>query len=230
MNIIKLQLLLLLLVAQTSLATQLQDVKAIEAAVSAYVQSSMGANDNYQINLTPLDTHLQLPFCDESLDVSPQAAEVKPGHNTLLVQCKGSQPWKIYSSVTVKLYKEVLVLARPLQRNAVIHAEDIVRENREISALNQGYLLNPLDVVNKQAARNLQIGAVLNGQSYQDLTLVKRGDHVTIQLGKSGMSITMAGIALMNGAKGDRINVKNTSSQKLIQAMVVDTAKVSVNF
>jgi flagella basal body P-ring formation protein FlgA len=34
----------------------------------------------------------------------------------------------------------------------------------------------------------------------------------------------------MNGAKGDRINVKNTSSQKLIQAMVVDTAKVSVNF
>ncbi|WP_347989017.1 flagellar basal body P-ring formation chaperone FlgA [Methylomonas sp. AM2-LC] len=230
MNIIKRQLLTLLLVPQISLAAQLQDVKAIENAVSSYVQSSLDTNGRYQINVTPLDMHLQLPFCDENLDVSPQAAEVKAGHNTLLVQCKGSQPWKIYSSVIVKSYKEVLVLVRPLQRNAVIHAEDIVRENREISALSQGYLLDPLDVVNKQAARNLQIGTVLNGRSYQDLTLIKRGDRVTIQLGKSGMSISMAGIAMMNGAKGDRINVKNTSSQKLIQAMVVDAAKVSVNF
>jgi len=44
------------------------------------------------------------------------------------------------------------------------------------------------------------------------------------------MSISSAGIALMNGAKGDRINVKNSSSQRVIQAVVIDAGLVSVNF
>ena len=136
----------------------------------------------------------------------------------------------IYNIVAVKSFKEVLVLSRPLRRNEMIHAEDIGSETRDISTLAHGYLVDPAEIINKQAARNLTQGSVLNKFSFEELTLVKRGERVNIQLGKAGVSISTTGTAMMNGVKGDRINVKNISSQRVIQAVVVDAGQVSVNF
>jgi len=51
-------------------------------------------------------------------------------------------------------------------------------------------------------------GSVINKLSYEDLVLVKRGELVNIQLGKAGVAISATGIAMMNGAKGERISVK----------------------
>jgi flagella basal body P-ring formation protein FlgA len=230
MKMLKLTFWLLLMGFSTIAAAELQSLPEIQAAVQTFVQTSLSPEGNYQIDVTPLDAHLQLPKCDQALEVMPQSSEVKAGRNTLQVSCKGSQTWKIYTTASVKSYKEVLVLTRPLRRNDIIHAEDVAHENREVGSLSQGYIVNPDDVINKQAARNLQLGTVLNAQSYQDLIVVKRGDHVNIQVGKAGVSISMAGIAMMNGAIGEKINVKNISSQKMVQAVVVNPSQVSVIF
>ncbi|MGD0960143.1 MAG: flagellar basal body P-ring formation chaperone FlgA [Methylomonas sp.] len=218
-----------LLLANSCLAGEFQDVRAIQSAVKDYAYAALNPDGRYQIEVMPLDARLQLPFCGQTLEISPQNGEIKAGRNTVQVQC-ANPAWKIYSSVTVKSYKDVLVLAKPIRRDDVIHAEDIVTESREISTLTQGYLLDAADAVNKQAARNLLPGAVLNPSSYRIAALIKRGDRVSIQLAKAGVTISMAGIALTNGVKGERINVRNISSQKLIQAVVLDSAQVQVNF
>jgi flagella basal body P-ring formation protein FlgA len=62
------------------------------------------------------------------------------------------------------------------------------------------------------------------------LTLVKRGERVNIQSGKAGVLISATGTAMADGAKGQKINVKNLSSQRVIQATVVDSGQVSVYF
>jgi flagella basal body P-ring formation protein FlgA len=230
MTILKFPVLLLLFSLSAAMAAEVQSIASIQQAVSAFVAANLDNSGHYKTEAAPLDQRLSLPLCDNSLQVFLQAGELKPGRNTLGVRCTGGQNWMIYNQVAVKLYKDVLVLTKPLRRNEIITAEAISHETREVSALQQGYLLEPADIINKQATRNLAIGSVLIPSSYADLTLVKRGERVNIQLGKAGMSISSAGTALMNGAKGERISVKNISSQRVIQAVVIDAGLVSVNF
>ena len=230
MTLLNLSLCILLFSLPAASAAAQQSIASIQEAVSAFVSASLDAGGNYKIEAAPLDSRLSLPVCEVPLQVFVQSGGLKPGRNTLGVRCTAGQNWMIYSQVTLKSYKDVLVLSKPLRRNEIIAADAITRESREVSSLQQGYLVDPATIVNKQAARNLAIGTVLNPSSYADLTLVKRGERVNIQLGKAGMSISSAGTALMNGAKGDRISVKNSSSQRVIQAVVIDAGLVSVNF
>jgi flagellar basal body P-ring formation protein FlgA len=207
-----------------------QSVDSIQEAVKNFVNAAQVAGGNFKVELTPIDPRLALPLCEKPLDVFVQSGELKPGRNTLGVRCTSGQNWMIYNQVILKVYKEVLVLSKPLHRSELITADAVIKENREVGSLQQGYLVDPGIVVNKQAARNLAVGTVLNASSYADLTLVKRGERVNIQLGKAGMSITSTGTALMNGVKGDRINVRNNGSQRVIQAVIVDAGLVAVNF
>jgi len=219
-----------LLISNTVNAADIQPVPSIEEAINAQIKLSLGTSAKYEINITPLDRQLKLPLCDQELQVYPQSGEVKPGHNTIAVKCSGSNNWLIYTQVYLRSFKNVIVLNKALHRNDVIKPEYLQSENREVSTLIQGYIEDSAELVNKQAARNLAAGAVLNSQSYQELTLVKRGDKVNIQLGNQGISISAAGTAMSNGIRGERINVKNLSSQKVIQAVVMNAGQVAVNF
>jgi flagella basal body P-ring formation protein FlgA len=230
MKTFKSHALMLLFVSQASVALPMQSLQAIQDAVSQYVKSSLNADGKYQITAPQLDSRLQLPLCEEPLQIYAQAGEIKAGRNTIGVRCNGSKNWTIYSVVQVKSYKDVLVLTKPLRRNEIIRAEHLVSETRDIGTLQQGYLLDPADIVNKQATRNLVTGSVLNKLSYEDLTLVKRGERVNIQSGKPGLLISATGMAMMDGAKGEKISVKNIASQRVIQAVVVDSGQVSVFF
>lgn len=230
MKTIKLCALMLLLVSQVSMALPTQSLQTIQDAVSAYVKSGLEAGGKYQITVPQLDPRLQLPLCDQPLQVFSQAGEIKAGRNTIGIRCNGATNWTIYSVVPVKSYKDVLVLSKPLRRNEIIRAESLASETRDISTLQQGYIVDPADIIDKQAARNLAAGSVLNRLSYEDLTLIKRGERVNIQSGKAGLLISATGTAMMDGAKGEKISVKNIASQRVIQAVVVDFGQVSVYF
>ncbi len=229
MKTIKLHALMLLFVSQVSIASPTQSLQSIEDAVMTYVKSSLEVGGNYQITETQFDPRLQLPLCEQPLQVFAQG-EIKAGRNTIGVRCGGSKSWMIYSVVGIKSYKDVLVLSKSLRRNEMIRAEDIVTETRDIATLQQGYVLDPAEVINKQASRNLAAGSVLNKLSYEELILIKRGERVNIQSGKAGLLISATGTALTDGAKGERISVKNITSQRVIQGIVVDPGLVSVPF
>ncbi|MGZ4960060.1 MAG: flagellar basal body P-ring formation chaperone FlgA [Methylomonas sp.] len=230
MKIMKLPALMLLLVSQVSIASTIQSLQSIQDAVKTYVNSSLEVGGNYQISETQFDPRLQLPLCEQPLKVFAQAGAIKAGRNTIGVRCDSSKSWMIYTVIGIKSYKDVLVLSKSLSRGELIRAEDIVTEARDIATLQQGYLLDPSDVINKQASRNLAAGSVLNKLSYEELILIRRGERVNIQSGKDGLLISATGTALMDGAKGERISVKNITSQRVIQAVVVDPGLVSVPF
>jgi flagella basal body P-ring formation protein FlgA len=58
--------------------------------------------------------------------------------------------------------------------------------------------------------------------------LIKRGDRVAITAEKSGIGISMNGIAQSDGSRGQAIRVKNQNSERVINAIVIDSGKVSV--
>jgi flagella basal body P-ring formation protein FlgA len=221
---------ILLFVSETALAGPMQSVPFIQDAVNGYINANLAPDGHYEIGGARIDPRLQLPQCEQPLQVFIQSGELKPGRNTLGVRCNAEKGWTIYSIVSIKSFKNVLVLNRSLQRSDVIRAEYLNAESRDIGLLQQGYMTELDDVVDKQAVRNIPAGSVLSKLHITELTLVKRGERVNIQSGKAGVLISATGTAMADGAKGQKINVKNLSSQRVIQATVVDSGQVSVYF
>lgn len=221
---------LLLVASQPCSAASNQSLQAIQDAVNRFVESSLAPEGQYQISNAQIDNRLQLPACEQSLEIFAQSGELKPGRNTIGIRCPSANSWTIYSTVLVKSFKEVLILTKQLNRNEIISMEHLKTETRDIATLQQGYISNPEDIINKQAARLLPAGTVLNRTHYAEPRLIKRGERVNIQSGKAGLQITTAGVAMMDGIKGQKISVKNATSQRVIEATVVNPGLVTVYF
>jgi len=230
MNTIFTAVVLLLLSSRLGLAAPTQSIQAIQQDVDKFVRANLEPGGDYQISIAQIDPHLQIPACDKPLMLSPQSAAIKPGLNTIAVHCNSDKGWTIYSIVAIKAYQQVLVSAKPLLRNEQIHPEHLTQERRDVGSLQQGYLSDPLDVLNKQVVRNIPAGTVLTRSHYSETTLVKRGEQVRIQSGKAGLLISAPGVAMMDGVKGQQIRVKNASSQRIVQATVINPGVVAVSF
>lgn len=228
MKIINLSFCLLLFASPLTESASFQSLTAMQDAVQNFVQSSLDPAGQYQLSSAQIDPRLQLPSCSENLQIFSQSGNVKPGRNTIGIRCPGAENWTIYSTVAVKSFEAVLVLAKQLNRNDRIGPEHFTIETRDASMLQPGYLTDPNDIIDKQATRFIPVGSVLYRSHYSEPTLVKRGERVSIQSGKPGLLITSTGVAMTDGIKGQRISVKNVTSQRVIQATVVNLGLVNV--
>lgn len=219
-----------LLAAGQVTAAPTQPVQAIRDSVTQFVGAVLEPGGRYEVVVAQIDPRLQLAMCAQPLQAFAQSGEIKPGRNTVGVRCQGEKGWTVYSVATVKAFKQVAILNKSLRRNDVIRAEYLNFEIRDAGLMQAGYVTDASQVVDKQAVRNIPAGSVLNRQHYAEPTLVRRGERVNIQSGKFGMLITAAGTALNDGTEGQRISVKNLSSQRVIQAVVVGSGQVTVNF
>ncbi|WP_054760597.1 flagellar basal body P-ring formation chaperone FlgA [Methylomonas koyamae] len=221
---------ILMLASGMALGGGFQSAQQIQDAINQFVQSALEAGGKYEINLAQPDPRLQLPNCEQALQVFAQTGEIKPGRNTVGVRCYGDKGWTIYSTVLVKSFKDVFVLNKSMLRNDIIRQEHLNVETRDAGMLPQGYVTDISDVLDKQAARNIPAGSVLNRQLVTDPTVVRRGERVNIESSKAGVVISAVGAAMSDGAKGQKISVRNLSSKRVIQAVVVNAGQVSVNF
>lgn len=224
--------LLLLLVSYPKLinASQIQTIPSIKSAIQHYISSNLPKDTDYDLTLGKIDHRLQLPLCNEPLTLFMPNSSLKPGRNSISIKCLKNKRWKIYTSVVINIYKEVLVLSQPLNRGEILTQDNLKFEKRNISSLRSGYLTDKQMIVNMQAIRNLREGKVLNKSNFIKPRLVKRGDKVHIKVSSPNLDISMAGISLMNGIKGQSIRVKNITSQQIVQATVVQSGVVEVIF
>lgn len=221
---------LLLFASATANTAALQSVQVIQDAVQSFVQASLDPAGQYQISSAQIDPRLQLAACTENLDIFSQSGEIKAGRNTIGVRCPGVNNWTIYSTVAVKSFGQVLILTKQLSRNDRVSPQHIAAEMRDTSTLQRGYLTDAADIIDQQATRVIPVGSVLYKSQFTAPTLIKRGERVSIQSGKAGLLITSTGVAMMDGTQGQQISVKNVSSQRVIQATVVNSGLVNVFF
>lgn len=214
----------------SSLVVAAQSIQSIQTAIEQFATARLEQEARYDIAVAPLDPRLQLPDCADALQIFLPGDELKPGRNTVGARCTAPQPWTIYSTVNIKMYKDIVVLTKPLRRNDLIKAEHVKVETRDTATLQQGYVQSIDDVIDKQATRHLAPGTVLSRALFIEPPVIKRGTRVNIQSGRKGLLISAPGIAMMDGGKGQQISVKNASSQRMIRATVVDPQTVLVAF
>jgi flagellar basal body P-ring formation protein FlgA len=205
-----------------------QALDSIYSFVKETIETSMSTNADFEINVLPLDTQLKLGECTKPLEAFKANNLIKAGRVSIRVHCSGEKKWSIFVSAIIKVYEPVIVLTRPVQRGEIIARQDLNVERRDVSNTRGDFVTQFEQIENKEAARNLPSGAILGLKSVLVPPLIRRKDKVIINSGEAGVSVQMSGTALMDGAKGEVIKVKNDSSGRIVSGMVIDSGMVLI--
>ncbi len=137
---------------------------------------------------------------------------------------------RIPANIEIEAEGEVFVAARDLAINENIAETDVRLDKRRLVKPPINYLTDAEKLRGIRLIKNLAAGSELTTDTFVAGVVVRSGDAVRI-VGQSGkLQITVSGIARTNGKIGDRISVKNSQSNAVIQATVVDEGLVKVFF
>ena len=123
--------------------------------------------------------------------------------------------------------KKVFVLKYSKLKGDTIKKSDLVLSEKN-KAMSNGAINDLQSILGKKAKKSMREGAVLKANHLKPDWLVHKNQRIIIEHSIGTISVKMEGIALSNGAKGDRVLAKNISSNKIIEGFVKSAKKISV--
>lgn len=167
-----------------------------------------------------LDPRLRLAQCEQPLTPFLPHGRGRGSHVTVGVRCAGAKPWTLYVPAQITVHVEVLTAAGTLARGSVLKESDLRPIARDIAALPHGYYRDARALVGMQLRRPLRPGEVISPAMVERAALIERGQALWLVGTSGGVSVSMKGEALEDGALGERIQVRNLSSKRIIEAEV----------
>jgi flagellar basal body P-ring formation protein FlgA len=205
-----------------------QSLNSIYEFVKDTVARNINTSAEYEISVLPLDSQLKLAECTKPLEAFTANDLIKAGRTSIGVRCNAEKKWSIFTSAIIKIYENVIVLSQPIQRGEIITRQHFAIEKRDVSKLRGDFVTQAEQIENKQAARYMPAGAILNLRNFIEPSLIKRRDKIIISSMQSAFTIRMDGVAMMDGKKGQLIKIRNENSGRIINATVVESGLVSV--
>lgn len=122
----------------------------------------------------------------------------------------------------------VVTAARFLDRGTVLTPNDLKIERKPKNQVRTGMIGDIGLVVGKQVRRGVKDGQVVRESELTEPVLVKSGATVSIVLKSGALTLTATGQAMSDGKIGAPIQVMNTQSKRVLQAVVAGTDQVIV--
>ncbi len=219
---------LLLVSTGAAAAPPVQPVAAIDAVVRQHVAASLEPEAEIDVQIGRLDPRLRLALCDQTLVANDARTGRNGATSSVEVRCEGSQPWSLYVPVTLVSFAEVVVAAHPLPRNAVLTAADLRLARRRVNPYDADYFTTVEQVDGQIAVRAIASGQQLGGSNLKRPQLVRRGEQVIVTSIAGNIKVSVQGRALENGALGDRIEVQNANSERVVEGEVSGAGVVVV--
>lgn len=130
------------------------------------------------------------------------------------------------SAVAARGNVQVLTYARDIAAGEVVGPADIVWA--KAAAAPGDAARDPDAVIGMSARRPLRSGAVVAAHDVAAPIVIKAGEIITVAYEAEGISLALQGKALSAGGVGDTLNVENTASKKVIQAVVAGPGQAVV--
>lgn len=187
---------------------------------------------------TQITANRSFPACDHVPEMRP----ANGNWSLIRMSCAAPRPWVRHLRSTARRARhipsttarqqpsgpEVVKLVRSLKRGAVITSADIeLAPSGGSDGL--GVFSNPADVIGRTLTANVGEGRVLQARQLEQNWLITRDIPVEIGFQDSAVSVSMPGIALENGQLGQMIEVRNSSSGRVLHAIVAGPQKVQIN-
>ncbi len=119
------------------------------------------------------------------------------------------------------------VLAQKMPNNAVIKDADIAWLEMPKDQVTFDTVTQPEKLIGQALKRSMPGNTILKERDLQKAQILSRNTSVDIIYNTPTLSLKTIGIALDNGGEGDIVRVRNTTSNKIIQAIVQDGTTVS---
>jgi len=218
----------------------LESVVAIRSAAEAAVRLYYTApGSRIVVSAGALNSRIALPACLRPLLATVPKRASPASRLSVPVQCPGNggsngssnTGWLVRVPISLHLFRSVLVTSRPLQRGDGLQLSDLHSEERDITALGYG-VINDLpnalaEARGRTLARPLGAGHVLTPNDLGGRRMVLAGDRVQVVAQLEGIEVSTGGIALGGGDNGARLRVRNQSSGRIIDAMIIGPGQVS---
>ncbi|MEQ1889160.1 MAG: flagellar basal body P-ring formation chaperone FlgA [Alphaproteobacteria bacterium] len=130
-----------------------------------------------------------------------------------------------YSAIEMHM---VPVLAQPVGRGEIILDGAVVLQQMKRSPAGIDYITSSEVLIGMAAKRPLRAGVPLRSSDITQPKLVSKGDLVTIAFEAPGLSLSVRGKALDDGARGQAIRVVNTQTSRTFEGIVAATGYVLV--
>lgn len=222
-----------LLCVNTSLyAENIQSLDLLRNKIESHIISELPNYSEGKLKVTAdkLDSRLNLKACaDNKLEIFNPYNSPLLTASTMGIKClEPENHWTLYVPVKISILKTILVAKNALIKGQRISSNDFYAMEMDTQKLKQGYFTNAQELIGLVCQKNIAPDSPLNSYNVELPKLVRRGEHIAITTGNDNLSISMDGIALDEGANGDKVRVKNLSSKRVIEAQVVGTKKVKV--
>ncbi len=197
---------------------------------SVHERDEQDTTRRVDIEVSSIDPRLPLALCEQPLIASLNQNQRPIGRINVKVECQGAAPWTKYLPVTIHVYEKVLTTTRPLARGEIISEADFNLQETDVSMLRYSYIQDPALALGMEVKRSLNANTTLIQEALEAPTLVKRGDTVVLSAKAGTVEIRQQGVALQSGELGKQINVRNSSSDRTVQAVVTGYGQVQVGF
>jgi len=207
----------------------IQDPESIRETARQFAAGMAAAERGAaRVEVGSLDRRLRLPQCDKPLSAFLSPTSRGATRQSVGVRCEGAVPWSLYVPVTIERPGQVVVAVRPIPRGQVITEEDVRVAERDLGTLHRGYLTDPAQAIGQRAERDLPGDEALSPTNLGKPSVIKRGAEITIVAADELLDVRVGGVALASGGIGDRIRVRNASSKRELDAVVVGEGIVQV--
>ncbi len=142
----------------------------------------------------------------------------------------GDQSTEHQLVVNCRLFREVLVPARKINRGESLTPEDFEVLVRDVLASHSPLVAASEPIENYESKQSLMPGKLLSWRDIQEKPLIKRGQVVEVVAEEGFMRISVKGEALQDGKAGDFISVRNLTTRKNLQARILNEQVVQVLF
>lgn len=206
-----------------------QAIEVAEKAIADLAQRAGWRDYRYTLNVLMPGNVATLPACSQPLRLSAAPLQLKTfARQNYRVACQSGTPWQ--SAVTVKtdLYLPVVMAGREVARGEVITPDALVMKRYNVANLRGEPLLSLEEATGLTAKRTLRPWKPILRTQLEQPLLVKRGETVTVISQTGDIRAQTAGVALKDGRLQQIIKVQNSSSERVIDAVVAGPGEVRV--
>lgn len=216
--------------------TQYESIEALKLSVQNVVIDELKKNvaqENLSVTVSNLDPRLKLAACSEAKNIrmrnNAQSNAQLTSNVSVGVSCNGDTPWSIFIPVKVEIFQAIVVAKYNIPKGTLITAQDLNVERRSTRSIGFGYTQNIKELVGFESARNISEGDVVRLAHLNKPMIVNRGDKLVLAAGTNGIQVAAPAVAMGEGRVGDQIRVKNTQSNRIVDAFVVSRGQVAAN-
>jgi len=216
---------LLFVFSNATYAASFHDLQDIRSGSENFILAQLGVSSkedsDTQVKAAAMDYRLRLSQCKTPLKHHiPQGHQLQ-GRVAVGARCDdGTNRWSIFVPVTITQFADVVVTTETVSRGEFLKANQVSLERRSLNFLHNGYLKSLPEAVGQQLKTTLAKGLVVNPNQLSRPYAIKQGQSVNILAKSAVISVRIKGKALSNGRVGDKIRVKNITTNKIVEGTV----------